>query len=79
MASNEVFLNSEFIQLDQFLKWVGLAETGGQAKLLITGGEVRVNQEIEHRRTRKLYPGDLVMVSDLPEYRIGDKSGAEEL
>lgn len=48
------------IRLDQFLKLVGLADTGGQAKLLIQGGEVQVNGETETRRGRKLIGGDQV-------------------
>lgn len=50
------------IELDQFLKWRGLVATGGQAKLLIQGGEVRVNGQVETRRKRKLVPGDTVTV-----------------
>ena len=48
------------IRLDQFLKLTGLFATGGQAKLAIQGGEVRVNGEIETRRRRQLQPGDSV-------------------
>ena len=48
------------IKLDSFLKWQNLAETGGQAKLLIQNGEVRVNGKIETRRGRKLVNGDKV-------------------
>jgi len=48
------------IRLDQFLKWKGLADTGGQAKLRIQGGEVRVNGAVETRRGRTLYEGDRV-------------------
>ncbi len=48
------------IQLDQFLKWKGLVGTGGQAKLVIQGGEVRVNGVVETRRKKKLVPGDKV-------------------
>jgi len=50
------------IRLDQFLKLAGAAGTGGQAKLLIQGGEVTVNGEVETRRRRKLRPGDRVIV-----------------
>ena len=49
------------ICLDQFLKTCGV-ETGGQAKRLIQGGEVLVNDEIETRRRRKLVPGDEVQL-----------------
>ena len=48
------------IKLDQFLKLTGAVGTGGQAKALIQGGEVRVNGEVETRRGRKLKPGDVV-------------------
>ncbi|MBC7236714.1 MAG: RNA-binding S4 domain-containing protein [Chloroflexi bacterium] len=48
------------IRLDQFMKLVGLARSGGQAKHLIQGGEVRVNGEVETHRSRKLRPGDRV-------------------
>jgi ribosome-associated protein len=50
------------IRLDQFLKFTGLAETGGHAKLLIQNGEVEVNGEVETRRRRKLRAGDVVAV-----------------
>jgi len=49
------------ICLDQFLKTCGV-ETGGQAKRMIQGGEVLVNNEIETRRRRKLVPGDEVQL-----------------
>ncbi len=47
------------IRLDQFLQLCGVP-TGGQAKLLIQGGEVTVNGEIETRRRKKLTIGDEV-------------------
>jgi len=47
-------------RLDHFVKIVAEAGTGGQAKLLIQGGEVKVNGEIETRRRRKLTAGDVV-------------------
>ncbi len=50
------------IKLDQFLKWVGVVQTGGEAKLLIQDGRVRVNGTIETRRGRKLVEGDRVSV-----------------
>ena len=52
------------INLDQFLKTCGVV-TGGQAKLLIQGGEVLVNDEVETRRRRKLRVGDEVTLDDV--------------
>ncbi|BAS54317.1 RNA-binding S4 domain-containing protein [Leptolyngbya boryana CZ1] len=48
------------IKLDQFLKFQGVVQTGGQAKMLIQAGEVKVNGTIETRRGRKLVKGDRV-------------------
>jgi len=50
------------LRLDHFLKTNALSETGGQAKVMIQNGEVKVNGEIETRRRRKLNNGDLVEV-----------------
>jgi len=52
----------KFIKLDQFLKWQGLAGTGGQAKQLIQSGQVQVNGQVETRRGRKLRSGDTVTI-----------------
>jgi len=50
------------IQLDQFLKLANIVATGGQAKRLIQGGEVKLNGAVETRRKKKLSPGDIVEV-----------------
>lgn len=55
-------VNGNTIKLDQFLKWVGMAQTGGQAKLLIQQGFVLVNGTLETRRGRQLVSGDRVTV-----------------
>jgi ribosome-associated protein len=52
------------IKLDQFLKWMGAVQTGGEAKFLIQTGRVRVNGAIETRRGRKLLPGDQVAIAN---------------
>ena len=53
-------MNKDFIKLDQFLKWQGIVQTGGEAKIIIKQGEVTVNGEIETRRGKKLRTGDRV-------------------
>ena len=56
--------NDNIIKLDSFLKFVGIAPTGGQAKLMIQNGEVLVNDLVETRRGRKLVSGDRVTVGE---------------
>lgn len=54
-----------YIKLDQFLKWQGIAQTGGEAKIIIKQGIVEVNGEEEIRRGRKLITGDRVTVAGI--------------
>ena len=49
------------MKLDQFLKWNNIVSSGGEAKILIKSGQVKVNGEIEKKRGRKLIKGDKVM------------------
>ena len=53
-------LRDEFIKLGQALKAAGLVESGAEAKEVIQEGKVLVNGEVESRRGKKLYAGDLV-------------------
>ena len=59
----QVKIQTEFIKLDQFLKWVDVVGSGVEAKFIINDGAVKVNGEVETRRGKKLYPGDTVEVS----------------
>lgn len=52
--------HGKYIELNAFLKIVGLASTGGQAKLLIRDGNVKVNGVVETRVTNKLRNGFVV-------------------
>jgi ribosome-associated protein len=63
------------IQLAQFLKLQGLVGTGGEAKVLIQRGDVRVNGEIETRRGRRLRPGDQVELAG--SVRVVPSEGGE--
>jgi ribosome-associated protein len=55
-----VILKEEYIKLGQALKAAGLVDSGVEAKIVITRGEVKVNGEVDERRGRKLYNGDMV-------------------
>lgn len=51
-----------YITLQQFLKLKDIISSGGEAKFFLAENDVRVNDETEKRRGRKLYPGDVVTV-----------------
>lgn len=58
----KVKISTEFIKLDQFIKWCGEADQGSDAKEMVLAGGITVNGEQEIRRGRKLRPGDTVKV-----------------
>lgn len=62
--TSETQAHSPFIKLAQFLKWQQITQTGGEAKILIQEGYVMVNGELELRRGRKLFNGDVVTVEE---------------
>lgn len=64
-------LRDDFIKLGQALKAAGLVESGVDAKEVIQEGLVKVNGEVDIRRGRKLYAGD-VIIFDGEEIRIED-------
>jgi ribosome-associated protein len=58
------------IKLDQFLKWAGITNTGGQSKLLIQSNQVKVNGEIENRRGKKIVAGDIIEVDEIGKFKV---------
>ena len=55
-----VEINTEFIKLDQLLKWANFTASGVESKIFILNGEVKVNGEVETRRGKKIYDGYIV-------------------
>ncbi len=53
-------LSAEFVELNQLLKLVGLCASGGAGKVLVASGEVRVDGQIELRKTCKIRAGQIV-------------------
>ena len=56
----EFKLNGEFIPMIQLLKAAGLVQTGGEAQIVVTEGEVKYNGEIDYRKRLKVKQGDIV-------------------
>ena len=63
VTMRQVQIDGDVIRLGQFLKLGGLAESGADARTLITAGYVTVNGATEDRRGRQLHRGDVVVVS----------------
>ena len=56
-----ILIHTEFIKLQDLLKFCNLVETGGEAKERIQAGEVEVNGEVCTMRGKKIRPGDDVL------------------
>jgi ribosome-associated protein len=65
MTVQEFKITGEYIELIQLLKALGLAQTGGHAKMIVEEEMVIRNGEIETRKRAKLIPGDVVEVQDI--------------
>lgn len=59
-----IMIENEFITLGQFLKHVDIISSGGMAKWYLAEHTILVNNELENRRGKKLYPGTVV---EIPE------------
>jgi ribosome-associated protein len=64
MAKSQISIKTEFIKLDSLLKFAGLVDTGGEAKILIQEGQVLVNGEVCTMRGKKIRSGDTVSIGD---------------
>ena len=67
----KILINTEYITLGQFLKFVNIASSGGEVKVILSENKIHVNDILDSRRGKKLYPGDKVVIKGVGEYRIG--------
>ncbi|MGN1328317.1 MAG: RNA-binding S4 domain-containing protein [Eubacterium sp.] len=68
-----VIITTDFIRLDAFLKFKGIAQTGGQAKCFIQDGITKVNGEICTARGKKIHAGDTVSIFSV-DYEIKNEN-----
>ena len=57
-------IEGEYIELIQLLKAIGLANTGGHAKMIVDQEMVTRNGEVETRKRAKLIAGDVIEITD---------------
>ena len=70
MMIEDINIDTEEIQLDQFLKWAGVVASGGEVKALLTEEKIKRNGEIETARRRKLHVGDVIEIEDMGAWRV---------
>ena len=70
MQKETVAIITEFITMDKLLKFSGVADTGGQAFLLVEDGIVKLNGTLVTEKRKKVFPGDVVNIDDQIELTI---------
>lgn len=66
----QVKIKTEFIKLDQLLKFAEISQSGGESKVFIKSEEVRVNGNIVTERGKKIRPGDIVEVEGFQKFEV---------
>lgn len=70
METHEIKIHTEYIKLQDLLKFAGAVETGGDAKLIIQEGRVSVNGAICTLRGKKMRPGDRACIDGETELAV---------
>jgi len=65
VSVHDIEISTDTIRLGQLMKLANLVDSGSDAKMLLMGGEVMVNDEVETRRGRQLRDGDIVTLDDV--------------
>lgn len=68
--TTKISIDTDTIQLDQFLKWAGVLVSGGEIRQLIEERRIRRNGEIETAKRRRLAPGDIIEIEGLGSYEV---------
>ena len=70
MNMKEIKIDTEYIKLDQLLKYSGFAQTGGHGKMLIQEGLIKVNETVVTERGKKIRKGDVIKIEDADEFVV---------
>lgn len=70
MQIEDISIDTNEIQLDQFLKWAGALASGGEVKALLEERRIWRNGEKENARRRKLHPGDVIEIEGMGSWRV---------
>lgn len=66
----KIQIETDYIQLGQLIKLLNVLDSGGMVKTFLQDQGVLVNSEPEHRRGRKLYPGDVIEMEGIGSYVV---------
>ncbi len=70
MQKENIAITTECITMDKLLKFSGVADTGGQAFLMVEDGIVKLNGKLVTEKRKKVFPGDVVNIDDQIELTV---------
>ena len=70
MQKENIAITTECITMDKLLKFSGVADTGGQAFLMVEDGIVTLNGKLVTEKRKKVFPGDVVNIDDQIELTV---------
>ncbi|MBQ9764069.1 MAG: RNA-binding S4 domain-containing protein [Phascolarctobacterium sp.] len=70
MERAEIVIDTEYISMDKLLKFSGIADTGGQAFMMIEDGIVTLNGVTVTEKRKKVRPGDVVNIDNQVELTV---------
>ena len=70
MQKEQIAIITEFITMDKLLKFSGVADTGGQAFLMVEDGIIKLNGKLVTEKRKKVFPGDIVNIDNQIELPI---------
>lgn len=74
MQKDEVAIKTEFITMDKLLKFSGVADTGGQAFMMVEDGIIKLNGKPVTEKRKKVFPGDVVNIDNQIELTVVTKA-----
>ena len=66
----EIEITTDYIKLDQFLKLCSAVQTGGQAKIMIAEGMIKVNDNVAFERGKKIRKNDIIDIKDYEKFIV---------
>lgn len=74
MQRETITIITDFITMDKLLKFSGVADTGGQAFLMVDDGIIKLNGKLVTEKRKKVFPGDVVNIDEQIELTISKET-----
>ena len=68
--TEKISIHTDTIQLDQFLKWAGIIDSGGQTKYFLDNKSIKINGIVVTEKRKKIVVGDIIEVKDIGIWQI---------